>query len=174
MCFESVSIKTVSRDKISIYKQGDKQWKLCGNASGFVLMQVTMWQIQQRLLSTQSWKPEIPSRATFINWQLWTGQFYFICPLFTVNVWKIHLVLFVCMHEIWKETKTCLSKNQEHDKNTVLVRTHSHSSNRLCSLCLTQMFANTIEVPLFTPSLTSDKPEYCSVIVQDNIVAWIE
>lgn len=173
MRFESVSIETVTRGKINIYIQGDKQWKWCGNASGFTLVQVTMWQTRQRLLSTQPQKPEIPSRDSFIDWQLWAGQFYFISPLFTVNVWKIHLVLFLCMHEIWKETKSCLSKKQEHDKNTVMVRPHSHSSNSLCSLCLTQMFANTIEGASVLP-LTSDKPQYCSVIVRDNIVAWIE
>lgn len=51
-----------------------------------------------------------------------------------------------------------------------MVKPHSHSSNSLCSLCLTQMFANIIE----GPSLTSDKPKYHSVIVQDNIVVGIE
>lgn len=84
-----------------------------------------------------------PFKGQFIDWQLWTGQFYFISPLFTVNVWKIHLVLFLCMHEIWKETKTCLSKKQEHDKNCYGKTSFSQFS--LCSLCLTQMFANTIE-----------------------------
>lgn len=145
MCFESVSIETVLRGKINIYVQGDKQWKWCGNASGFVLMQVTMLQTRQRLLSTQSQKTAIPSRGRFIYQQLWAGQFYFISPLFTVNVWKIHLVSFLCIHQIWKERKTSLSKKQEHDKNTLMVRPRSHSSNSLCSLCLTQMFANTIE-----------------------------
>lgn len=126
-----------------------------------------MWQTLQRLLSTQPRKSEIPSRGSFIDWQLWAGQCYFISPLFTVNVWKIHLVLFLCMHKIWKETKSCLSKKQEHDKNTGMVRPHSHSSNSLCSLCLTEMFANTIEGVSVLP-LTSDKPQYCSVIVQHS------